>query len=214
MFDGSSSVRSKKSPQGRQRWKMIFCSNAFAFKKKDENGCFAVLAFLGECLMGSIQFCSLNIFAMADSFWNFKFLTVTLFLLDGFVVKPFAKTSEESQVMWWSKTVFDDVSNQNQNRCLIVVNCFCLNNFYERFILLEAHLRSYVSLLRAIFFAHGTFEGPTVFFWYAVCVQTTLRQKRCKTCKPTKSNIRSKNIVTICCPLIATTTCHDECQGR
>jgi len=110
--------------------------------------------FGGACLMGSIQFCSLNIFAMADSFWNFKFLMVTLFLLDGFVVKPFAKTSEESQVVWWSKTVFDDVSNQNQNRCLIVVNCFCLNNFYEQFILLEGHLRSYFSLLRATLILH------------------------------------------------------------
>ena len=26
--------------------------------------------------------------------------------------------------MWSLKTVFDDVSNQNQNRCLVVVNCF------------------------------------------------------------------------------------------
>ena len=79
--------------------------------------------------MGSIQFCSLNIFSMADSFWNFKILTVTLFLLDSFVVKSFAKTIEESQVMWWSKTVLDDVSNQNQNGCLIVVNCFLFEQF-------------------------------------------------------------------------------------
>lgn len=105
-----------------------FLLECFCVQKKGENGYAQSWHFLGECLMGSIQFRSLNIFAMADSFWNFKFLTVTLFLLDGFVVKPFAKTSEESQVMCWSKTVFDDVSNQNQNRCLIVVNCFCLNN--------------------------------------------------------------------------------------
>lgn len=115
--------------------------------------------------LGSIQFCSLNIFAMADSFWNFKFLTVTLFLLDGFVVKPFAKTSEESQVMWWSKTVFDDVSNQNQNRCLIVVNCFCLNNFYERFNFAGSTSSKLFQSVKSYFvFAHETFEGPTVFF--------------------------------------------------